>query len=180
MRLIPWVVGLAIILLTAYLFWKSPDSTTELAISDARKELTASLFNARLTDFKGDKIRWKVNAKQVDLYEKQKLTILQKIDGKAISVSSDKKPTLFKADHGRMNEKTKRLIAWGNVEIEFNDGQRLLTDRIIFDQTKEIIYNRQKVRIESSKDTILANSMHYNLKTDLLTLPNPAIQLQLE
>ena len=180
MRLIPWFISLTIVLFVVYYFWNSSDSTTGPGVSDVSQELTASLFEARLTDFKGDRIRWKVNAKQVDIYEKQKLTLLQKIDGKAIPVSSDKKPTLFRADHGRMSEKTKKLIAWGNVEIEFNDGQRLLTERIIFDQSKEIIYNHRKVRIESGDDIILSNSMHYSLKTDLLTLPNPVIQIQVE
>ena len=180
MRLIPWFISLIIVFVIAYFYWNSPDPTITPGVSDSGKERTASLIDARLTDYRNSKIRWIVNAKQVDLYEKQKFTLLWKIDGQAISNNSGKSPTRFRAEHGKMNEKTKRLVAWGNVEIEFNDGQRLLTERVIFDQVKEIIFNRQKVRIESRNDTILANSMHYNLKTDLLTLPKPRVQLEIE
>ena len=72
------------------------------------------------------------------------------------------------------------MVAWGNVEIEFTDGEKLMTARVIIDQKKELIYNHTPVRIVSNSDTIHADSMHYSFKSDLLTLTHPKVKLLID
>jgi len=179
MKWIPWIISLVIISTVFYFYWYSQEPAIRPNTSTDDKGLTATLLKARLVDFQGEKTNWIVNAQKADLFENQKLILLLDVYGHTESNQAGGKPTRFRADNGRLKERSKRLIAWGNVEIEFNDGQKLLTQKIIFDHSREIIYNRHKVLFESKTDTIHADSMHYNLKSDLLTLRNPKVLLRI-
>ena len=170
MKYITWFISVCALFYALYLIWQSQDPQIVSSKDEAANEQPVVLEVIELYDYEGNIIKWRINAQLARIFEKQELTILNDLKGKIYSKQPDEEATRFKADQAHLEGKNKLALMTGDVKVDFNDGKQLFTDRLIYDQKKEIIYNQDDTKITDDRDRMEAKSFHFDIKTQILTL----------
>lgn len=145
-----------------------------------RDESPIVLLGAELTDYAGNRLKWKLTAQKALIFENKKLTNLIAIDAEIPNADLSQLPTLIRADKGVIRGDSKLVFLTGSVVVDFSNGQRLFTEELTLDQKQEKLYNHSNVLVVSNHDTMRGTSMLYHLKTEQLTLTRPQMIFQLD
>lgn len=180
MKLVTWVIFVFVIGAIMYFTLYAPISNNISGSLALKNETPTSLQNPELLDFEANKLKWQFKAKSAEIYEKQNLTFLKKINGKIFGDDLSQKPTLVTANYGKIDGNSKLMTLWDKVQIDFNNGQQLFTERLFIDNEKEIIYNHVDVLLISGVDNIEASSMIYYMTMELLNLKKPKVELNID
>lgn len=171
---------LLLLFFAEYTTWQS-EITNEFNAGNKKKdEEPIRLKQPVLYDYDSGRLKWEFTAKNAEIFEKQDVTTFEQISGRIYSKSLSDQSTKVTADKGKISGQTKIMILSGNIKINYADGQKVFTEQLIIDQNKEILYNHTKVLGISKTETIKAQSMHYDLKSEILTLEKPDTTLLID
>jgi len=180
MKLTSWIGLITIALLAIAYLWVSNDPQTQDGGSGRKPQNPVLLNEAELIDYEDNRTKWHLRARHTKTYEEQNLTLLDDLEGDVFSKNPRQKATRFQADFGKIEGKDQLMSVWGDVHVDFQNGQSLFTEQLFFDQRKEMIYNQVEVRVISNQDTILGSSMHYDMNTGILVLTEPRADLNFD
>jgi len=110
-------------------------------------------FGVTVTEFKGDTKKWIFYADYVATYNDSRLSKAKKIKIDFFDETGNRFSTLT-ADSGLIMEKSKDLIAQGNVVMVSNDGTRLETEELKWDNRKGKVVSDLFVRITQGDNVI--------------------------
>ena len=180
MKLLKWVILFTIVFVSLY--WVCQYKSIEEVDSgpEIGDEQPIMLVNPKLFDFQSDKVKWTFSAVRANIFQKRKLTFLYEINGSILHDDPAQKPTLVRADNGKIKNDVNLITISGNVRIDFDDGRKMFTEEIFIDQEKEIIYNQVDVLLISEQDTVNATSMRYDVRKGLLVLSKPRVEIEMD
>jgi len=151
----------------------------ELAAVMERSEKPASLVNIEIKEYQKDQIKLKLLAKEAWVYERSEVTDFVGVNGVIAPENVGGKGTQFWSDQGKGEDKIKRLTLEGSVRVIFPQGRTLYTERLYFDQEKDLLWGDKPVRVVGHAEDVKASGMKYQLKKDRLTLTKPNIEVSL-
>jgi LPS export ABC transporter protein LptC len=173
-------LALMVFLSTAlYYLWQADTPSMPENTNTQSYQKPMVMHQAELFDYRDNRLRWQVRTDTARIYEKQYLTLLDAVEGAFFDRQPKPKQTRVRADYGKIQGSTRVLSLWGEVQIDFSNGQRLLTEQLFIDQDREIIYNDTEVHLISDNDRIIGTSLHYDIKTTILVLTKPQASLGL-
>lgn len=111
------------------------------------------------------KLKIKLLAPQMQIYEKEvkeKLTIMPKGVFVVFFDNNERQTTTLKADYGVRYENSQRMEAKYNVEVVNQQGEKLNTERLVWDEQKKKITSDAFVKITTAKQIILGKGMEAN------------------
>lgn len=177
MRIIIWIISLIAIGYAGYVVWQP----LELDVDKIEKEKSVGkplvMKKARFNDFENDQKSWLLLAEVAKIFHEEEITLLYTVDGELYDENDPEKVTRVKAQQGNINGKNQVISLKGNVQFYFDNGDTILTNELIMDQRKKVIYNNEKIHFQHIKDQIDADSVRYEMNTEKLYLKNPVIQL---
>ena len=84
-----------------------------------------------------------------------------------------KQKSLIKSESAIVNEKENRIKAFGNVSVESNDGKKLLTDSLLWDNSADKIFTNANLEfITSDTDTLYGKGFESNIDWWVLSPPS--------
>ncbi len=176
---IKWaILGLLTVVVT-YLLLNSLVDDSEQKVVFSKKERPMIIMNPVLREYEDEKINLKLVADKAEVYEKKQSTILLKPVAKLFDSGDVSKVTIIRANTGKYQNKKDQIHLWGNVRIEFHDGQRLFTEELFVNSRKKVIYNTVKVKVISGSEVINAASMRYTMNNEVLVLKRPKALLSI-
>ncbi len=110
-------------------------------------------------------LKVKLRAPQMQMYDKdvkEKVTIMPKGLFVVFLDNTGKETTTLKADYGVRYENSKRMEAKYNVEVVNENGEKLNTERLVWDEQKKKITSDAFVKITTAKQIIMGKGMEAN------------------
>jgi len=151
----------------------------EEQVDQVEEEKPAILTSIEMKDYLGSVVKVRLFAKQAKVFEKSETTDLSEVYGIIASKKPEGLPTKIWANQGKLSGKTKLMTLTGDVRVEFPEGRVLETEVLVYDQQKELLQGDQPVRMFGRGDSVDAAGLLYFLKTEVLTLTLPSIEVTL-
>jgi len=110
--------------------------------------------DAKITLTNNNRATAKIKAKKIKQFDE---TMLLAENGLNIYFLGEQGDTVsnLTADNGKINQITKNMEAFGNVIVTNQEGVKLYTDRLRWNNKKEIIYSNDSVKIVKDKDFLI-------------------------
>lgn len=161
------------LVMSAALAFSVAACSSQVPLQEAAEKPDQWIEQFTITETNGGVPVWILNSGSAQVYNaKQKATLDQialqfmntrtnapvpkKRDSKHIE-RAKKSQTLtarLTAPNGEVNLETKDLVAWGGVEVQSEDGTKLLTERLVFSSAQRKIFTESPIKIVK-KDSIL-------------------------
>ncbi|MBU2513349.1 LPS export ABC transporter periplasmic protein LptC [bacterium] len=176
---IKWAIPGLLIVVIVYLIFNPAAEKSDKKPADKEKERPMIIMNPILKDYKNEELSLKLIADKAEIYEKTQSTILTSPIASLFDEADASKVTIIRAKTGELENKKDLIHLWGDVRIEFFDGQRLFTEDLFVNNKQRVIYNSVKVKVESKDEVINAASMRYTMDNEVLLLKKPNALLSL-
>lgn len=180
MRLISSLATIVVVVLIVYFVGFREDITLDGDPRPVDNQKPISLTGAYLTDFAGNEVKWNISAATAEIFQNRDVTMIQGMRAEILGKPIDNKPTIVQSDFGQIEGKQNRMIMWDNVIVELGDGRRVYTREVEVDQRRDLMVAKYPVKLVSPTETLLGDSMRYNLKTEILNLSNPKAEVLLK
>lgn len=178
-NLLKWI-AIASILVIIFIIIK-PGQETDYALqqSEEKERNPLVISNPRLMEFKNDHVTLKLISEYAEIFEKKNLTRLFDV---RMNIFSDKNPgkqTLIRANRGEFHKKSNMVSIEGNVNVTFEDGQKLQTDELHLDREKKLLFSHTEVIINSKMGTLHGKSFSYEIDSGIMKLKKPVMRIAL-
>ncbi|RMH68469.1 MAG: LPS export ABC transporter periplasmic protein LptC [Gemmatimonadetes bacterium] len=121
-------------------------------VTDTTRTPDQILFGFRLKETVLGDIKWEALAQKATIFETDKKVIVD-----TIQIDFYQEGALYStltADSGLIYQNTNNMEAYGNVVIVTEDDQRLETDRLFWDNTRQKIYSDAFVTVTQGNDVL--------------------------
>lgn len=111
------------------------------------------------------KLKIRLQAPQMQIYDKdvkEKITILPKGVNVVFYDDSGKETTTLKANYGVRYEQSRRMEVKYDVEVVNSNGEKLNTEKLVWDEQKKKITSNSFVKITTGKQIIMGNGLEAN------------------
>jgi LPS export ABC transporter protein LptC len=103
--------------------------------------------NVRYTEVGDSGMTWEITADTARYQKKENLALFEKV--KVRLVMKDGRVVVMNGDRGRLNTQSRDMEIEGNVDIVSENGDRILTDRLL--------YRNAERRIETDRPVVMEN-----------------------
>jgi LPS export ABC transporter protein LptC len=130
-----------------------------------KTKATLSIQNFRHMATQDGQRKWSIEASSANLYSDEKIAKLSNIS--AIFFINDDKTISLTADKGVLHVDTNNMIVSGHIVVKFSD-YIMTTEHLNYVHKSHIINATTPVMITGDTMTLKANTMIYNIDTDIL------------
>ncbi|MDH3215549.1 MAG: LPS export ABC transporter periplasmic protein LptC [Candidatus Krumholzibacteria bacterium] len=135
----------------------SSDTTEELASSNEKSPDEVFTDFVTLESDSG-LVQWKLSAPRANRYSKEKLVLLENPVIEFFSAEGELQTTLV-SQSGEYSEETRDMLAFGNVQVESVDGDKLETDSLFWNNKLDKILSESFVKLTRGKDVITGRGL---------------------
>jgi LPS export ABC transporter protein LptC len=140
-----------IIIIILSLLLINPGCDKALHIDGSRPDMLVE--NYTTTNYKDSKIEWKLEAKKASYYYNEKKSIAENI---TLNYYKDNKPSaVIKADTAVINTDSRDIDLAGSVDMTSIEGNRLLTTKIRWNNSKHYLDTDEPVKIMRKNGDII-------------------------
>lgn len=155
------------------------EADDDIQQSEEKERHPLVITNPRLMEFKNDHLNLKLISKHAEIFEKKNLTRLFDVEMNIFSDKDPDKQTLIRANRGEFFKKSNTVSIAGNVNVTFEDGQKLETDELHLDREKKLLFSHTEVIINSKMGTLNGKSFSYDIDSGIMKLKNPVMRIAL-
>jgi len=157
--------SISLLLLSA--LFLSCETNRDKVLSIGKKTITPSQTGKNIDMLYSDStiLKIKLKAPQMLMYDKgvkEPLTILPKGVVVIFYDRSEKESTTLKGNYAIRYEKSQRMEIRYNVEVVNEKGEKLNTERLVWDENKKKITSNAFVKITTAKEVITGNGLEAN------------------
>lgn len=176
-------LALALVVLTGVVIWIWTPSNVlqEGAESPVYQEKPILLSEPKLYEFSNSEIRIQLSARRAEIFERSQKTRLVEIRARLFQESgaTEFEPISIRANFGQINHDRDFVRLWGDVILDLEDGQKIMTEELFIQSKNDVIYNEVPVRFTKEQDVVAAVSFTYNYRDNTLELIRPQIKLRI-
>lgn len=177
MRILIWVISLVAMGYAGYVVWQPLELDVDQMEKDKSTSRPLVMKKARFNDFESGKKSWLLLADVAKIYHEEEITLLYTVRGEMYDSEDPKKISTMVAKQGNIHAKSEVVSLKGDVKVFFDNGDTLLSEELILDRKKDLLYSDKKVRLDHQKDQIEADALRYEMKSEKLTLKNPVMAI---
>lgn len=144
------------------------DNTNPLKYKATDSEADLTITGLHLTETKGDKLLWEVEADSAEVYQKQQAVQLKNIK---LTLYQEQEPVLhLKGDEGRLDINSRDVAIEGKVTVNLQDGLTFETDSLNWQNEKRILHTPDLVKITKANIHILGRGLVVDIEAERLNI----------
>jgi LPS export ABC transporter protein LptC len=168
-RYLFWGLAAIFFLIAFWRPWQQIKPATDLWTMDLKKmEADLVLKDIRYIRNIGEKTHWILNASTAQLYENKDIMNLERIKIKIFLTEGGH--VWVTADSGTYRINDDEMLMNGNVKINSEDGYKLFSKTMHFNQKKRLIWTKDRVIIKRNGMKMQGEELEYDLKKSKLTV----------
>lgn len=153
--------------ITLLFMMSSCETNREDVMAIGKKTIMPSQTGKDITMLYSDssKLKIRLQAPQMQIYDKEikeKVTILPKGVNVVFYDDAGKETTTLKANYGVRYEQSHRMEVKYDVEVVNANGEKLNTEKLVWDEQKKKITSNSFVKITTGKQIIMGNGLEAN------------------
>ena len=136
--------------------------------TDSEADLT--ITGLHLTETKGDKLLWEIEADSAQMYQKRQAAQLKNIK---LTMYQKQEPVLYlTGDKGWLDMNSRDIAIEGKVTANLQDGIVFETDSLNWQHEKRILSTRDPVKITRANIHILGEGMEADIEAEKININN--------
>lgn len=170
---IRWVLSLvmagAVLALFTWLKLAPADSSSSSISAEATSEdANLTLNNFEYHDVSDGRTRWSLQASSARYFEEKRETVLSQVSAVFFQKNGDQ--VNLQGDTGILHNDSKDMEIIGNVNVNYGDGYRLLTDQLVYTRAKELIHTQAPVFMEGQGFILKGIGMRLEMENRTLSV----------
>ncbi len=165
-----WLVAIGLLACLLWFTWEKGQVGKKgpwtIDLSGIKADLT--LTGVSYTRSSEGRVKWVVHADSARLYEQKKLILMDNVTIDFFTSSGDK--VIVIADSGEYDTAKEQMLLKGHVKVVSQQGERLFTNSLRFNQKKALIWSYDKVLIQTGDMEIKGKGFEYDLKRGKFTV----------
>jgi len=172
-----WFTIFCVVSYGLYWVWNSMDFVENIKIKH-NFENPIVIQNPIINSFKKSFRNIHLIAKKAELFQKRNITNLYIVEGEVFSTKTEQPSSWFKAKMGILNQNKKTLVLKKDVMIELQDGKKIVSEELTYNELTGIISTNSDVTItDIDASKILGSAMQYDTNKDRLQISYPKMFL---
>jgi len=143
--------------------WKARSRRPAPASAPADQAADYRIREIHINETLEGNLRWTLDAEQAEVFDQNKRTVMKKV---VVKVFSKDAVWTVTADEGTLDNEKKDVSVQGNVVVVSNDGLRITTPELLWENEARHLYTEHPVEIKREGTTITGRGLDVKMKDE--------------
>ena len=177
-RVLALLMVLTVAVLAVMLWRYFQQQAPEELLEALPKQVDLSLDELHYTQNEGGKRSWTLAAKRAEYQRESGTALLDDVQMTLYDAGRFGEVRL-QAEHGQLQQAERQVTVWGQVEVDTSEGQRLLTERLHYDDARRLLTTQEPIRFSAPRLELTGRGLEVNVETGQLQVKDDVWMLLL-